>query len=162
LEIAANPVVIFQKFTGSRYTNMADVLLPSTAFTEIKGSFYNTEGKPQQTECGMLSPGLSKDNWKITRLLFGQMRKPSLYSKKLELNKATASMLPSIYWGLENSNFLSLNKYYSETVFFSYLKLSVEDFFMSHFLCFNSKVLGKASKSLRNNATNYGFLSFYC
>ncbi len=161
LQNQTNSLVIFQKSTGNRYTNMADLVLPSTTFIETQGSFYNTEGRPQQTEYGMLGPELSKDNWKIIRLIFDKLGKLSFYSKKLSLNRSTSRMLPSIYGGSESSNFLNLKNYYSETLCCSYFKLYVEDFFMTHPLCFNSKIFIKASKSLRKNAINYEFLKSF-
>lgn len=48
---------------------MADVILPSAAYTEKYGTYVNTEGRAQQTRVAVTAPGMAREDWKILRAI---------------------------------------------------------------------------------------------
>lgn len=46
---------------------MADVILPSAAYTEKNATYVNTEGRSQQTRIAVTAPGMAREDWKIIR-----------------------------------------------------------------------------------------------
>ncbi|GLB45890.1 putative complex I 75 kDa subunit family protein [Lyophyllum shimeji] len=48
---------------------LADVCLPGATYTEKDMTWVNTEGRPQLGRAAVLSPGASREDWKIIRAL---------------------------------------------------------------------------------------------
>lgn len=61
--------VVYQGHHGDRGAEMADVILPGSAYTEKQATYVNTEGRTQQTLQAVSPPGLARDDWKILRAL---------------------------------------------------------------------------------------------
>ena len=76
---------------------MADIILPSAAYTEQDGYFTNLEGKMQKAYRASYPPGEAKEDWQIINELAASLKRKNLYVNKEELIN---SML----------NFLNLNK----------------------------------------------------
>lgn len=61
--------VVYQGHHGDRGVYRANVILPSSAFTEKEGTYANTEGCAQTTVPAVPTVGDSRDDWKIIRAL---------------------------------------------------------------------------------------------
>ncbi|KAL2521893.1 NADH dehydrogenase [ubiquinone] iron-sulfur protein 1 [Forsythia ovata] len=61
--------VVYQGHHGDRSVYRANVILPSSAFTEKEGTFANTEGCAQTTVPAVPTVGDARDDWKIIRAL---------------------------------------------------------------------------------------------
>ncbi len=61
--------IIYQGHHGDKGAAKADVVFPTSAYTEKDSLFVNIEGRPQFTRKAVQSPGLSKDGWKVFRAL---------------------------------------------------------------------------------------------
>lgn len=59
---------------------MADIILPSAAYTEKNGTYVNTEGRSQHTKIAVTAPGVAREDWKIIRALSEVSRKCFEYS----------------------------------------------------------------------------------
>ena len=59
------PKVIYIGHHGDKNAVAANIILPSAAFTEKRGFFTNTEGRPQETNPVLKAPGLAREDWKI-------------------------------------------------------------------------------------------------
>ena len=88
-------VVVMQSSHGDKNTNLADIVLPSYTFVEKTGIYYNTEGRPQKTQRALIGPNLSREDWKIVRILFHSLDKLALYETKSQLITAMSNLLPS-------------------------------------------------------------------
>lgn len=165
-KLTFSTVLLLQSCTGNRTTNFADIVLPSTSFVEHSGVYYNMEGRPQKTQRAFVGPNLARDNWKIIRVVYQILNKSSLYNTKAQLSTLISKILPSYYfadsWFVKSTSTLSmgytLGQLYPEKLIKSSFKLFIEDFFMTNDLCQSSKVMAKASESLRSYSTNYKFL----
>jgi predicted molibdopterin-dependent oxidoreductase YjgC len=165
-KLTSSTVLLLQSCTGNRTTNFADIVLPSTSFVEHSGVYYNMEGRPQKTQRAFVGPNLARDNWKIIRVVYQILNKSSLYNTKAQLSTLISKILPSYYfadsWFVKSTCTLSMGytfgQLYPEKLIKSSFKLFIEDFFMTNDLCQSSKVMAKASESLRSYSTNYKFL----
>jgi NADH-quinone oxidoreductase subunit G len=68
-DIKEDVFVIYQGHHGDKGAKMADVILPSAAYTEKEALFINVEGRVQSTQKALEPPYLAKEDWKIIRAL---------------------------------------------------------------------------------------------
>jgi len=161
------PILIFQASHGNTTTNFADFVLPSTTFVEKNSVYYNMEGRPQKTQRALVGPNLSREDWKILRVLFSSLKKSTFYNTHSQLITEASKILPSFYYAnhwfskREGSIALSfqLSENRKENISVSYFKLAVEDFYMTNQLCQSSRIMAKASQYLRSYFHNYKFLT---
>lgn len=166
----ACPIVVFQASHGGSATKFADFVLPSTSFVEKNSVYFNMEGRPQRTQRALIGPNLSRDDWRIFRVLFSYLNKSTFYSTHSQLTSEVSKILPSFYFSNSwfskregllhlsscNTDYLQKNK-----VAFSYFKLSIEDFYMTDQICQSSRIMAKASQYLRSYFHNYKFLNYF-
>lgn len=61
--------VVYQGHHGDAGAQIADVILPGSAYTEKSVTYVNTEGRPQLTRAAVPPPGAAREDWKIVRAL---------------------------------------------------------------------------------------------
>ena len=61
---------------------IADVILPSAAYTEQDGYFTNLEGKMQKAYSASYPPGEAKEDWKIINELAASIKRKNLFSNE--------------------------------------------------------------------------------
>lgn len=61
--------IIYQGHHGDFGANNADIILPGAAYTEKNSYYTNMEGRVQNTRTAFLSPGNSREDWKIIQAL---------------------------------------------------------------------------------------------
>ena len=64
-----NTYVIYLGHHGDKFASSADIVLPTTAFTEKRALFVNLEGRPQFTKKILSNPGKAVDGWKVFKAL---------------------------------------------------------------------------------------------
>lgn len=166
--LSAKPLLVWQTSHGNSATNQYDLILPTTTFVEKTGVYYNTEGRPQKTQKALSGPLLARDNWKIFQVLGFLMEKNIGFTTRSQLITECSKILPSAFFAdawFSNrektlSFFFGLNKEKKEKITKSYFKLLIEDFYMTNIYCNSSRIMAKASESLRSYTTNYKFLNF--
>ena len=57
--------IVYQGSHGGENSTIADVILPSSSYTEKNGSFVNLEGRVQKSYKSSYPPGFAKDDWEI-------------------------------------------------------------------------------------------------
>ena len=77
--------IIYQGSHGDRSAQIADIILPSPAYTEQNGLFINLEGRLQKSNRSSFPPGISKEDWKIFNLLSQQLKNSDLFKNFNEL-----------------------------------------------------------------------------
>jgi len=80
-----NEFIIFIGSHGDRGAEMADIILPSAAYTEQDGFFTNLEGKLQKAYKASYPPGEAKEDWQIINELAASLKRRNLYNNKEEL-----------------------------------------------------------------------------
>ena len=81
---------------------IADIIIPSPAFTEQNGLFINLEGRLQQCIKATYPPGDSLEDWKIFNLLNKRVKNKELFKNYKELLEDTTNKIKN------NKNFDSL------------------------------------------------------
>ena len=87
--IKKNEYVIYQGSHGDRIAQIADIILPSPAFTEQNGLFINLEGRLQKSVKSTYPPGEAKEDWKIFNLIYKNLKNEDLFKNFNELRKKT-------------------------------------------------------------------------
>jgi NADH-quinone oxidoreductase subunit G len=64
-----NQFIIYQGTHGGENSDIADVILPSAAYSEKDGTYINLEGRSQRAFKASYPPGLAKEDWEIFDLI---------------------------------------------------------------------------------------------
>ena len=80
-----NEFIIYLGSHGDRGAEMADIILPSAAYTEQDGYFTNLEGRMQKAYNASYPPGEAKEDWQIINELAASIKRKNLYTNKEEL-----------------------------------------------------------------------------
>ena len=70
-----NEFIVYQGSHGDRGAEMADIILPSAAYTEQNGLYSNLEGRIQECKKASYPIGDSLEDWKIFNLLLKKLGK---------------------------------------------------------------------------------------
>ena len=79
--------IVYQGSHGDKGAEIADIILPGSAYTEKDGLFVNLEGKIQNAYKATYPPGDSKEDWIVFKDLAKLMKKPFKYNNSNELRK---------------------------------------------------------------------------
>ena len=77
--------VIYQGSHGDKGAEIADIILPGSAYTEQDGYYTNLEGKIQKAHKASYPPGEAKEDWQIINELAEFMNNRKLFNDKDEL-----------------------------------------------------------------------------
>ncbi len=113
-----NEFIVYQGSHGDRGAEIADLVLPSAAFTEQSGLYENLEGRLQECKKATYPIGDALEDWKIFNMILKKLNKNENITKFDLLRNEVTSLLP---------NFTNLNELpsYSDSEF----KNSSADFF---------------------------------
>ena len=96
-----NEFIVYQGSHGDRGAEIADLVLPSAAFTEQNGLYENLEGRVQESKKASYPIGEALEDWKILNLILKKLGKNNDLSKFDSLRKEVLNLIP---------NFTKLNK----------------------------------------------------
>ncbi len=80
-----NEFIVYIGTHGDKGAEMADLILPSAAYTEQDGYYTNLEGNLQLAFKASYPPGKAKEDWEIVNELSNKLKGKSLYKNKQEL-----------------------------------------------------------------------------
>ena len=75
-----NEFIIFQGSHGDRGAEIADVILPSAAYTEENGFYQNLEGRVQECRKASSPAGEALESWKVLNKLTNVYKNTNLFS----------------------------------------------------------------------------------
>ena len=141
--------IIYQGSHGDKGAEIADIILPGSAYTEQDGYFTNLEGKIQKAYKASYPPGDAKEDWQIINELAELMNNRKLFNDKDELE---SSMLN--YLNLEKekqANEDDKNTTTDESEFKSEtLNIVVKDYYFSNVIARSSKTMVECNNSKLN------------
>ena len=79
--------IIYQGSHGDKNAEIADIILPGSAYTEKDGLFVNLEGKLQNAYKASYPPGEAKEDWIIFRDIANIMKKPLHFKNITQLRE---------------------------------------------------------------------------
>lgn len=143
--------VVYQGHHGDKGVYRANIILPSTAFSEKEGTYENTEGCAQWTAPAVPTVGDARDDWKIIRALseVAGVRLPydSIAGVRARIQQVAPNLLqvderepPSVGFELkpEIKGKMSADDFCS----------AVENFYMTDSITRASKIMAQCSASL--------------
>jgi len=139
---------------GSFLSQKSSVIIPIESIFETKGTFFNLEGRPQQTISLLKNKSIEK------MFLF-------LVLPKIRFIKSTTNYLNHYFEILNNPILFELNSVIFNKILITnflkkhviinktFFKSAIEDFYCNDLVSRNSKVLINCSKQLRNLSKNF-------
>lgn len=162
----AATTVVYVGHQGDAGATMADVVLPSAAYTEKEATFVNTEGRSQRTLPAVTCPGVAREDWKIFRALSEIAGRTLPYERIQELRERMAEIAPHLvrYGSVEPcgflneadllcENFKNENSTSSKTAIVP-SKLKLTDFYMSNSVTRASRTMAKCVQTAANHEKN--------
>ncbi|MDB3889122.1 NADH-quinone oxidoreductase subunit NuoG [Candidatus Pelagibacter sp.] len=141
--------IIYQGSHGDKGAEIADIILPGSAYTEQDGYFTNLEGKIQKAYKASYPPGDAKEDWQIINELAELMNNRKLFNDKDELESSMLNYLnlekeKQINEDEENTK-LDENEFKSET-----LNIVVKDYYFTNVIARSSKTMIECNNSKLN------------
>ena len=87
--VKRNEFIVYHGSLGDRMTQIADVIIPSPAYTEQNGLIINLEGRLQQCIKATYPPGDSLEDWKVFNLLNKRLTNKELFKNFHQLRQET-------------------------------------------------------------------------
>jgi NADH dehydrogenase/NADH:ubiquinone oxidoreductase subunit G len=139
---------------GSFLSQKMNVIIPIGSIFEIKGTFLNLEGRPQQTVSLLKNKSIEK------MFLFLILPKIRFLKTKINyLNYKFENLNNPVLFELNTLSFINslANIFYKKIIILNktFFKSSIEDFYCNDLVSRNSKVLINCSKELRKLSKNF-------
>ena len=90
-----NEFIIYQGSHGDRGAEIADVILPSAAFTEQNGLYENLEGRVQECKKASYPIGEALEDWRVFNLILKKLKKNENLSNFETLRKEVLELIPN-------------------------------------------------------------------
>ena len=133
---------------GDRFAGKADVILPTSAFTE-KALYLNLEGRPQFTKAVISKPGLAVDCWKVFKALDQKLSSVIKFNNYEELLKAMFIEYPL----LQNKKYFQKQKWIMEKNSNIALSSEVNNFLEENF--YQTCSISRSSENMANCVKRY-------
>ncbi len=144
-----NTFVIYQGSHGDKSASMADVILPSAAYTEKNATYVNIEGRPQRTTRATFAPGDAKEDWQVIYTLAKKLDIDLGFNNLDQLRDIAISINP-IFGNINQvakNDWVDLKKV--KTVNDDReIRSNQGNFFKNNVIVRNSKILDKCHKEL--------------
>ena len=130
--------IIYQGSHGDKGAEIADIILPGSAYTEQSGHYTNLEGKIQKAYKASYPPGDSKEDWQIINDLAEFMNNRKLFNDKDELESSMLNYL-NLKKQKEKSDLVDTynqNNFENED-----LKINFKDYYFSNVIARSSKTM---------------------
>ena len=138
--------VIYQGSHGDKGAEIADIILPGSAYTEQDGYFTNLEGKIQKAYKASYPPGEAKEDWQIINELAEVMNNRKLFNDKEELESSMFN-----YLKLQQEKQTTKNKAKTISDFMNEkLNIQIKDYYFSNVIARSSKTMIECNDSKLN------------
>ncbi len=146
-----NEFVVYQGSHGDRGAEIADLILPSAAFTEQNGLYENLEGRVQECKKASYPIGEALEDWKIFNLILKKLGKTESLFNFEKLRKEVISLIPNFSKINELPSFSINNKKKISTNFISEILTVKElDYFYTNSISRASKTMSECRQIKRN------------
>ncbi|ETI24412.1 NADH-ubiquinone oxidoreductase 78 kDa subunit, mitochondrial [Cladophialophora carrionii CBS 160.54] len=165
-DIPKDAFVIYQGHHGEKGAQLADVILPGSAYTEKSGTYVNTEGRVQLTRSAVTLPGAARTDWKIIRAASEFLGAPLPYDDLEVLRDRLEEISPALrrydtlepqkLTGLSKVQLADANKGAKATG--QKLELPIRDFYQTDVISRSSPTMARCSASFfqtRDPSTNF-------
>jgi NADH-quinone oxidoreductase subunit G len=154
-----NEFIIYQGSHGDKGAELADVVLPSTAYTEQNGLYSNLEGRIQECRKASYSTGEALEDHKIFNMISEDINKIKLFKNHTSLRKEVLSIIPG-YVDLNKLPNLEIKNTIKQNLDYTSKKIKIKklDYYYSNAICRSSKTMAEcrqiSEKQLKNGTNN--------
>ena len=134
--------IIYQGSHGDRGAEIADVVLPSPAYTEQNGLYENLEGRVQECKKASYPAGEALEDWKIFNLIIKSIEKNKQLLNFDLIRKEVLNIIPNFSKINELPNFTDIKDQEVKTNFHS------EEITIKHLDYYFSNSISRASKTM--------------
>tara|TARA_Y100000389_G_scaffold37929_1_gene32221 strand:+ start:3243 stop:5297 length:2055 start_codon:yes stop_codon:yes gene_type:complete len=139
-----NEFIIYQGSHGDRGAEIADIVLPSAAYTEQNGLYENLEGRVQECKKASYPIGEALEDWKIFNRIIKKIGSAEDLSKFDQLRKEVLQTIPNFTLINELPKFSETQNKNIETNFINEEVLIRElDYYYTNSISRASKVMGE-------------------
>ena len=147
-----NEFIIYQGSHGDRGAEIADVVLPSPAYTEQNGLYENLEGRVQECKKASYPIGEALEDWKIFNLIIRKLNNAQDLSSFDSLRKEVLNFLPNFSELNELPVFKdSLNKRIETNFISEDISIKELDYFYTNAISRASKTMGDCRQIKQNS-----------
>lgn len=147
--------VVYQGHHGDNGASVADLILPSAAYTEKNATYVNTEGRPQRARQAMFPLGEAKEGWTIIRALSDHLGKTLPYDNLFQLQKRMVDINP-IFDAVGRITPTKWTKFGKKgTVVAKPFTASIENFYMTCPITRSSEIMAQCTQAFLNNKRDY-------
>ncbi len=133
-----NEFVIYQGSHGDKGAEMADIILPGSAYTEQSGHYTNLEGKIQKAYKASYPPGNAKEDWEIINDIAEIINNRKLFNDKDELE---SSMFNFLNLKKDKDEKSQIKKDFQNDFIDEKLKIEIKDYYFSNVIARSSKTM---------------------
>ena len=150
-----NEFIIYQGSHGDRNAEIADVILPSPAYTEQDGLFANLEGRIQECRKASYPTNEAMEDWKIFNLINNSLYKSNLYDNFLTIRELALQEIP-MFNGIDLLPVKNkeINKETSSMIVNERIEIRHIDYFYSNAIARASKTMSDCRNIISNNKKN--------
>ncbi len=137
-----NEFIIYQGSHGDRGAEIADVILPSPAFTEQSGLYSNLEGRIQESRKASYPTGEALEDWKIFNLISQKLSNNKLFKNKHTIRTEMLKLIPNFSEinSLPKKNFIKNTNIKTEFVKED-IRINKIDYYFTNVISRSSKVM---------------------
>nr|NP_044753.1 NADH dehydrogenase subunit 11 [Reclinomonas americana]O21241.1 RecName: Full=NADH-ubiquinone oxidoreductase 75 kDa subunit; AltName: Full=Complex I-75kD; Short=CI-75kD; AltName: Full=NADH dehydrogenase subunit 11 [Reclinomonas americana]AAD11868.1 NADH dehydrogenase subunit 11 [Reclinomonas americana] len=154
IENSKEHFIVYQGHHGDYGANIADVILPGSAYTEKTATYVNVEGRVQNTKSAFYAPGNAREDWKIIRALSEVLNKKLPYDSFEDIHTRFMSIAPHLL----KVNAIEKNKIVIENSLpFKGLIKNIgfkplfNNFYLTNAICRSSQTMAKCSSIYKLN-----------
>jgi NADH-quinone oxidoreductase subunit G len=150
-----NEFIIYQGSHGDRNAEIADVILPSPAYTEQDGLFANLEGRIQECRKASYPTNEAMEDWKIFNLLSNNLYGSNLFDNFSKIREFAFKEIP-MFSGIDllpKKNKVTNNEISSVEI---NEKIAIKpiDYYYSNAIARSSKTMSDCKNTMNNNKKN--------
>jgi len=147
-----NEFIIYQGSHGDRGAEIADLVLPSAAYTEQNGLYENLEGRLQECKKASYPIGEALEDWKIFNLILKKLNRNDNLIKFDLLRKEVLNLIPNFTKMNELPSYKESEVNYSPTNFFSEeVNIKELDYFFTNAISRASKTMSECRQIKKNS-----------
>ena len=136
--------IIYQGSHGDRGAEIADIILPSAAFTEQNGLYENLEGRVQECKKASYPIGEAMEDWKIFNLILKALGKNESLTSFDLLRKEVLTLIPNFTKINELPSYEESRENYTPSNFVSEeVKIKELDYFFTNSVSRSSKTMSE-------------------
>ena len=137
-----NEFIIYQGSHGDRGAEIADLILPSAAFTEQNGLYENLEGRVQECKKASYPIGEALEDWKIFNLILKKLEKNDHLANFDNLREEVLRLIPNFTKLNELPSFKDIRTSNQSSYFVN------EEVFIKQLDYFFTNAISRASKTM--------------